>query len=445
MFKYFPHTENDLREMKEKIGIKDTKELFKDVPNDVAFCTDYRIPDAYPEIELRQELEKIANLNKTPVVFAGMGAYDHYDPSIIKAITSRQEFLTAYTPYQPEIAQGTLQYIFEFQTMITRLTGMGATNASMYDGSTASAEAMFMAASINHKTKFLVSKTVSPHIAETVKTYAHFKGITVEFVEMENGITSREDLKNKLTDDVSGLLIQKPNYFGIVEDYSGFDALLHDKGAVLIENADISTLAILKTPAEDGADIACGDCQSLGMPLSFGGPYLGYLATKKAYVRRLPGRIVGQSFDKNGKRAYVLTLQAREQHIRREKANSNICSNQSLMALYATVYLSLMGTKGLKEVNELSYAGAHYLYDELIKTNRFFPAFDQPFLKEFVMKTNLSMDVVRKVLADNGIFACVPIGESEFGSSVLVNFAVTEKRTKAQIDQLVALLGGLSC
>jgi glycine dehydrogenase subunit 1 len=445
MFKYFPHTENDLREMKQKIGIKDTSELFKDVPSDVVFRGDYNIPNALSEVELRTLLEKIAATNKTPLIFVGLGAYDHYNPSVIGAITARQEFLTAYTPYQPEIAQGTLQYIFEFQTMISRMTGMEAANASMYDGPTATAEAMFMAVAIAKKNKLLVSATVSPQTLAVVQTYAHFKGIDLEIVAMKDGITDRADFERKLTDDIAGCLIQKPNYYGIVEDYSGYADRLHEKGAVLIENADISTLAVLKTPKEDGADIACGDCQTLGMPLAFGGPYLGYLATKKVYVRRLPGRIVGQSFDKQGKRAYVLTLQAREQHIRREKANSNICSNQSLMALYVTIYLSLMGPKGLQEVNELSYAGAHYLYDQLLKTNKFFPVFNQPFLKEFVVKTNLPLDLTEKVLSDHGFFAAVPVDEPEYGGSNLVNFAVTEKRTKKEIDELVALLGGLSC
>ena len=445
MFKYFPHTENDLQAMKAKIGIRKTSELFRDVPQDVAFLRDYDIPLAMSEIELRKHLETLAAENKTHIIFAGLGAYDHYNPAIIAQLVNREEYLTAYTPYQPEISQGTLQYIFEFQSMVAMLSGMEAANASMYDGATATAEAMFMGTAIAKRNKILVSATINPIVIDVVKTYAHFRGIEIIIVPMIDGVINREELLNLITDDIAGLIVQKPNYYGIIEDYTGIADQLHAKKAVLIENNDISTLAVLKTPGDDGADIACGDCQSLGMPLAFGGPYLGFIASKKAYVRKLPGRIVGQSFDKAGKRAYVLTLQAREQHIRREKANSNICSNQSLMALYATIYLALMGPEGLKEVNEISYSGAHYLYDELIKTGKFFSAFDQPFLKEFVVRTSLPPDLIRHALDEAGMFAAIAIDETMQGMQMLLNFAVTEKRTKAEIDRLVAVLGGLSC
>jgi glycine dehydrogenase subunit 1 len=445
MFKYFPHTENDLHTMKTRIGIEKTSELFCDVPQGVAFRRAYKLPSAQSEIEIRSTLEALAARNQTQLVFTGMGAYDHYNPAVISQLLSRQEFLTAYTPYQPEIAQGTLQYIFEFQSMVTMMTGMEAANASMYDGPTATAEAMFMAVSIAKKNTLLISATVSPHTLAVVKTYAHFKGIHIVMVDEKEGITDAARFTELFTDDVAGLLMQKPNYYGIVEEFTSFADSLHAKGAILIENADISALAVLKTPKDDGADIATGDCQTLGMPLAFGGPYLGYLATKKIYVRRLPGRIVGQSFDRAGKRAYVLTLQAREQHIRREKANSNICSNQSLMALYATVYLCLMGPSGMKEVNELSYAGAHYLQDELLKTKKFFAVYPHPFLKEFVLSTNIPAELIQATLQAAGIFGAVPVGDAVPGMSHLVNFAVTEKRSKAEIDRLVTLLGGLSC
>ncbi|MDD3126872.1 MAG: aminomethyl-transferring glycine dehydrogenase subunit GcvPA [Candidatus Izemoplasmatales bacterium] len=445
MFKYFPHTENDLFAMKAKIGIRNTADLFRDIPENVAFRRDYDIPSAMSEIELRKHLEALAAENKTPIVFSGMGAYDHYNPAIIAQLVNREEFLTAYTPYQPEVAQGTLQYIFEFQSMVAMLSGMEVANASMYDGATATAEAMFMGLAIAKRNKFLVSATVSPFVLDVIKTYAHFRGVEIVMVPMKDGVIDRDELLALIGDDIAGLIVQKPNFYGIIEDYTGIADQLHAKKAILIENNDISTLAVLKTPSDDGADIACGDCQSLGMPLAFGGPYLGYMATKKAYARKLPGRIVGQSFDKNGKRAYVLTLQAREQHIRREKANSNICSNQSLMALYATIYLALMGPDGLKEVNEMAYSGAHYLYDELLKTGKFFVAFEQPFLKEFVVKTSLPPDLIRHALDEAGMFAAVVIDETASGMQMLLNFAVTEKRTKKEIDCLVAVLGGLSC
>ena len=445
MFKYFPHTEADLRAMEEKIGIRSVSELFTDIPKEAALRGEYDIPSAQSEIELRKTLQALAAKNQTKIVFAGMGSYDHYQPAVIPQLLSREEFLTAYTPYQPEISQGTLQYIFEFQSMVTMMTGMEAANASMYDGATAAAEAMFMAAAISKRDTFLVSETVSPRILSVLQTYAHFKGLNVETVAMREGITDFADLKERLGDRVAGLLVQKPNFFGITEDYAGYADLLHENGSVFLEYADLSALAVLKTPGEEGADIACGDCQTLGMPMAFGGPYLGYLATKKVHVRKLPGRIVGQSFDKNGKRAYVLTLQAREQHIRREKANSNICSNQSLMALYVTIYTSLLGPEGLKKVNELSYAGAHYLHDRLLATKKFFPAFPQPFLKEFVLRTTLSTETVQKALSDAGFFGAVPVREWDPGQGVLVDFAVTENRSKAEIDRLVAVLGGLSC
>ena len=445
MFKYFPHTEEDRRAMREQIGIRSEAELFRDIPKDVLFRRDYDLPSAQSEIELRKTLAALEAKNTPKICFGGMGVYDHYSPAVLSQLTARQEFLTAYTPYQPEVAQGTLQYIFEFQSMVTMLTGMEAANASMYDGPTACAEAMFMAASIARRDTLLVSATVSPHVMAVLSTYAHFKGLRLETVGETGGLTDREDLHRLLNPLVAGLIVQKPNRYGIVEDYSGLSELLHGQNSVLIEYADLSTLAVLKTPGEDGADIACGDCQSLGMPMAFGGPYLGYLATKKAHVRKMPGRIAGQSFDKNGKRAFVLTLQAREQHIRREKANSNICSNQSLMALHATIYLSLLGPEGLREVNRLSHAGARYLEEKLLATGKFVREFQQPYLKEFVLRTPLRPELIAKALSEAGFFGAIPLGDWEEGQGVLVDFAVTEQRSSAEIDRFAAVLGGLSC
>ena len=358
--------------------------------------------------------------------------------------SSRQEFLTAYTPYQPEVAQGTLQYIFEYQSLIQTLTGMDAANASMYDGATATAEACFMAEAITKRKKILVSGTLNPNTMAVVKTYLHFKGLELEMIPAVAGETSATALKHMLDASVAAVLIQKPNFFGIIEDCQKLGELAHESGALLIENADIATLAVLASPREDGADIAVGDCQSLGIPMAFGGPTLGYMATLKQHVRKLPGRICGMSRDANGKRAFVLTLQAREQHIRREKANSNICSNQSLMALYVTIYLSVMGEAGLKEANELSYQGAHYLKDRLEATGKFRLAYAKPFLKEFVMETLLPSELIQKALLDAGIFGAVPLAEYGEDYDNLVAFAVTEKRTKAEIDGLVATLEGLS-
>jgi len=281
-------------------------------------------------------------------------------------------------------------------------------------------------------------------IQNVVKTYAHFKGIEVVMVEIKDGLVDRADFAEKCNDTVAAVIVQKPNFFGLIESFNDLADLIHGVKGILIENADISTLGVLKTPKEDGADIAVGDCQSLGMPVAFGGPTLGYMATLKPYVRKMPGRICGMSMDTQGRRSFVLTLQAREQHIRRDKANSNICSNQSLMALYATIYLSLMGPMGLREVNELSYQGAHYLYDSLLKTGKFTPAFKAPFLKEFVVDTKIPQDLIQEALKKADIVGGFSLEEIGPEYENLISFAVTEKRTKKEINKLVSVLEGLS-
>lgn len=444
MFRYFPHTAHDLESMQHTIGISNLDALFQDVPKDVLFQRDYHIPEAMSEIELRRYFEALANENTPYVCFAGLGVYDHYQPSVIPALISRQEFLTSYTPYQPEVSQGTLQYIFEYQSMIQTLTGMDVANASMYDGATATAEAAFMAEAITHRKKILISQTTHPNTIEVVKTYAHYHGLTIEIIPQKEGETDLEKLAQALNADVAAFIIQKPNFFGIIEDVGRCEPLVHGAGALLIENADISALGVLKSPKEDGADIAVGDCQALGIPMAFGGPTLGYMATQKAYVRKMPGRICGMSQDLDGKRAFVLTLQAREQHIRREKANSNICSNQSLMALYVTIYLALMGPQGLRRVNELSYQGAHDLAEKLASTGKFTLRFNKPFLKEFVMESMVPRALIQEVLTQNQIFGAIPLEDYHEDYRNLYHFAVTEKRTQAEIDRLVELLGGLS-
>jgi len=444
MFKYFPHTASDLEEMKRFLHINSLEELFSDIPKNVKFKKDYDIPDAMSEIEIRNYFDSIGKMNQELKIFSGFGFYDHYEPSVIKDLVSRQEFLTAYTPYQPEVAQGTLTYIFEYQSMIQTLTGMDTSNASMYDGTTSTAEAMFMAEAITKRKKILIPLNVSPMIVDVVKTYAHYRNIQIEMIDIVDGLISKEDMKRKCDNGVAAIIVQKPNFFGLVESFDEVSKLVHEVGGLLIENADISTLGVLKTPKEDGADIAVGDCQSLGMPVAFGGPSLGYMAVLKQYIRKMPGRICGLSYDQDGKRAFVLTLQAREQHIRREKANSNICSNQSLMALYITIYLSLLGPNGLKEVNELSYQNAHYLHDELIKTGKFTQVFSAPFLKEFVLETMIPHSLIQKTLLDHGIFGALSLSDIHPEYENLVNFAVTEKRTISEIDELVKILGGLS-
>ena len=435
-FAYFPHTEDDIRQMLDRIGVESLEDLYSDVPRDVIYREEYDLPDAMSEHEVRQYFEALADQNTSLFCLCGLGAYDHYSPAVIPHIISRSEFLTAYTPYQPEVSQGTLRYIFEYQSMITELTGMDCTNASMYDGATAAAEAMMMAmAATKKKTRVLLSEGLLPQVVKVVKTYAKFKGIGVTMIPCLDGVTSYGSLLTELAvGDVAGVLVPGINKYGIIEDFTGFADAVHAQKGLFIVYSDPSSLAVIKTPADWGADIACGDSQTLGIPLSYGGPYVGFLACTKDHVRKLPGRIVGATKDVNGKRAYVLTLQAREQHIRREKATSNICSNQSLMALYVTVYMSLMGPKGLREVNELCYGGAHYLHDRLLETGLFDKAFDKPFLKEFTLKTKVPAQRIQDALQLIGVFGAV---EVEPG---LVNFCVTEKVSKESVDAIVGYL-----
>ena len=438
-FSYFPHTEDDIRRMLDRIGVGSLEELYSDVPEDVIYRQEYDLPDALSEHEVRQYFESLAEQNTNLFCLCGLGAYDHYSPAVIPHIISRSEFLTAYTPYQPEVSQGTLRYIFEYQSMITELTGMECTNASMYDGATAAAESMMMAmASTKKKTRVLLSEGLLPQVIDVVKTYAKFNGVQICMVPCQEGQTSYGALAAELAaGDVAGVLVPGINRYGVVEDHTGFADAVHAQKGLLMVYSDPSTLAVIKTPGEWGADIVCGDSQSLGIPLSYGGPYVGFLACRKEHVRKLPGRIVGATKDVDGKRAYVLTLQAREQHIRREKATSNICSNQSLMALYVTVYMSLMGPQGLREVNELCYGGAHYLHDALLGTGLFEKAFDKPFLKEFTLKTLVPAEKIQDALMLIGVFGAVEIEKG------LVNFCVTEKVSKENVDAIVGYLKGL--
>lgn len=436
MNRYIPHTEEDIKVMLDKIGMKSTDELFSDIPEDVIFKGEYDIPSAMSEVELRKHFKTLGEKNSQLTVFAGGGVYDHYSPSVIGHLLARSEFYTAYTPYQPEISQGTLQYIFEYQSMICELTGLEASNASMYDGATATAEAMMMmVASAKKKNRVVISDTLASRVVEVVKTYAKFHGVELTIVAEKEGVSDLVAIEKELeAGDVAGVIVPCPNKYGIIEDYSGLSEKVHAAKALLAMNCDPSALAVLRTPAEWGADIACGDGQTLGMPMQFGGPYLGFMACSKAQLRKMPGRVVGATKDADGKRAFVLTLQAREQHIRREKATSNICSNQSLMALYATVYVALMGKKGLVEVNKLSCDGAHYLYEKLLASGKFHKVFDKPFLKEFTLRTDLDIKKVNEYLASNGFMGGLDLGDG------LVEFAVTEKRTKEEIDQFVTLM-----
>jgi len=414
-------------------GLSSLDDLYAEIPDSIRFKDEYELPEAMSEQEIRQLMESQELLNARLTCFAGAGVYDHYTPSVVPNIIERSEFLTSYTPYQAEISQGTLHYIFEYQSMMTELTGMDISNASMYDGPTATAEAVMMAYAAGKKVdKVLVSETVDPKVRRVVETYAKYHGIGIQLVKATDGVTDRKDLTEKLNaGGVAGMLVQTPNYYGIVEDYSGLADELHEKKALLIINSIAADLAVLKTPKEWGADIAVGDGQSLGIPMTFGGPGVGYMCCTEKLMRKMPGRIVGMTKDAKGQRAFVLTLQAREQHIRRQKATSNICSNQSLMALFVTVYMSLMGKQGLEEAANLSYAGAHYLCDKLVETGHFRLTYNQPFFNEFCVTFDGNVDELQEECLDNGFMAGVKIDEHT------LMFAVTEKRTMDEIDELV--------
>ena len=436
-YKFFPHTEEDIKLMLDKIGVPSLDALFAEVPEEIRFRRDYDLPSAKSEIEIRNLFGNLGKQNKQLTVFAGGGVYDHYTPSIVPYLVSRSEFLTSYTPYQAEISQGTLHYIFEFQSMMAELTGLPIANASMYDGSTATAEAAIMAVASGKKAnRVLVSETVDDKILAVIRTYTHFQNVQIEVVPAEDGATSRTAMQEKLQQGgVAGMIVQQPNKYGIIENYDGFADDCHQQKALFVMNSVAADLALLKSPGELGADIAVGDGQSLGIPMQFGGPSVGYLCCTEKLMRKMPGRIVGQTKDNRGQRAFVLTLQAREQHIRREKATSNICSNQSLMALWVTIYLSVMGKEGLKEAAQMSVDGAHYLYEKLIHSGKFKPAFNQPFFNEFCVKyVGGDLDQLQQRLLDNGILGGIKMADD------MLMLAVTEKRTKEEVDLLVSLV-----
>ena len=434
MYKYYPQTDADLQAMLAKVGVKNLDGLYAQIPESIRFRGDYKLPSEMSELEVRDTFKKLGEQNEQLTCFAGFGVYDHYTPSVIPSLLQRSEFLTSYTPYQAEISQGTLHYIFEYQSMMAELTGMDIANASMYDGTTAAAEAMMMSVAAGKKqNKVLVSAGMNPRTREVLDTYALHQGIELVTIPLKDGVTSKQDLEAQLAaGDVAGVMVQQPNVYGIVEDFTGFADACHDKKALFIIDNVAADLAVLKTPGEWQADIAVGDGQSLGIPMLFGGPYVGYMCCTEKLIRKMPGRIVGMTKDNRDQRAFVLTLQAREQHIRRQKATSNICSNQSLMALFLTIYMSLMGKQGLKEAAELSYAGAHYLCDALQKTGKFHLAYDKPFFNEFFVKYDGDVDALYQRFIDAGI-----LGGVKMDGGLL--FAVTEKRTKEEIDNLVKI------
>lgn len=435
MYKFFPHTASDIQEMLATIGVASIEELFEAVPDHLKKPEDIKIPNQMSEIELKAIVQQLAAKNKPLICFTGAGSYDVFDFSVCRALTSRQEFLTSYTPYQPEVSQGTLQYIFEFQSMICELTGMDVANASMYDGATAAAEAIFMALSQARKNKALVSQTLNPRVKEVIATYAKYRDVEIAWIDETNYATAIADFDTKFDDSIGAVLLSQPNYYGIIEDITPIATKIDHQKSFLIMYVDPSTLPLLKTPQEWGADIVCGEGQTLGVPMSFGGPYVGFLACTTKLMRKMPGRICGLTNDVDGKRGFVLTLQAREQHIRRDKANSNICSNQSLMALYVVIYMSLLGPKGLQEVANRGYQNAHYLEKQLTQLKQFKNPSKQPFFKEFVVHYDGDAKKLHQYLVEKGILGGVVLDDSH------LLLCASEKRTKKEIDDFVRIVG----
>ncbi|MEJ5272698.1 MAG: aminomethyl-transferring glycine dehydrogenase subunit GcvPA [Spirochaetota bacterium] len=445
MHPYIPHTSEEVKSMLSDIGVNSIDDLFADIPEIIKLKRHLNIPDPMSEFEVYKELKSLSEKNKTAISFLGGGSYDHIIPVVVQHIISRSEFYTSYTPYQAEISQGTLQSIFEFQSLICELTGLDVSNASLYDGHTAASEASVMALnSVKKSDTILISEYLHPFTKQVLKTY--FLGLDISIVEIKgkDGRTDIDDLKSKISDKVAGLIVQTPNFLGILEDLSEVSKIIRENKKVLIISSNPLSLSILKNSREWDADIAIGDLQPFGIPQYFGGPSAGYIAAKEEYLRKMPGRIVGQTVDKDGNRGFVLTLQAREQHIKRERATSNICSNQALMALASTVYMSVMGKSGLKDVAIRSVSAAHYLADELTKIKAGKILFNQPYFNEFAFIFNKDAKTVISELKNKGIFGGIMLesllGE-KYKNAVLI--ATTEKRTKEEIDLYVRTVGGI--
>ncbi|MCY8013106.1 aminomethyl-transferring glycine dehydrogenase subunit GcvPA [Bacillus haynesii] len=441
--RYLPATDQDKKEMLEAIGVERIDELFSDIPESVRFKGEYQIKKAKSETELTKELTKLAAKNKDTVTYAsflGAGVYDHYQPVIVDHVISRSEFYTAYTPYQPEISQGELQAIFEFQTMICVLTGMDISNSSMYDGGTALAEAAMLASGHTKKKKIVVSETVHPESREVLKTYAKGQYIDVVEVPSKNGTADLAALDEAVCEDTAAVIVQYPNFFGRIEPLKDIEPIAHKGKSMFIVSANPLALGLLTPPGALGADIVIGDAQPFGIPAAFGGPHCGFFAATKKLMRKVPGRLVGQTEDENGKRGFVLTLQAREQHIRRDKATSNICSNQALNALAASVAMTALGKKGVKEIAWQNLQKAVYA-KEAAKRAGLECAFEGPMFNEFVVRLNEPVKKANERLLEKNIIGGYDLGTSYPDLKQHMLIAVTELRTKEEIDTLMNELG----
>ncbi len=444
--RYLPMTETDKQEMLATIGVKSIDELFADIPEQVRFKGLYNIKKAKSEPELVKELTELAAKNanlREYACFLGAGTYDHYMPIIVDHVISRSEFYTAYTPYQPEISQGELQAIFEFQTMICELTGMDVANSSMYDGGTALAEAAMLAAGHTRKKKILVSKSVHPESRAVLHTYAKAQGVEVIEIKTSNGLTDINELQAYMDASVAGIIVQYPNFFGQIEPLKEIEAVAHSHKGLFIVSSNPLALGVLTPPGDFGADIVIGDAQPFGIATQFGGPHCGYFAVKNALLRKVPGRLVGQTEDEDGKRGFVLTLQAREQHIRRDKATSNICSNQALNALAAGVAMTALGKQGVKEMATQNIQKAHYAKQAFEKAG-FKVVYTGAFFNEFVIQVTSSISTLNHHLLKKGIIGGFDLGKYDESLQEQMLIAVTELRTKEEIDTFVKELGDLS-
>ncbi len=439
---FIPNTESDREEMLKVIGVDTVSDLFGDIPSSL-LTGGLRIPSGLSEMEVKDLLRKISEKNRTEFSsFLGAGSYRHFIPSVVNHIISRSEFYTAYTPYQPEVSQGMLQAIYEYQTMICSLTGMEVANASMYDGASALAESCIMAANITKKKEILISNSVHPDYREVVRTYCEAHGFSLVEIDFMDGVTSVNKLKAKISDKTAAFLVQSPNFFGCIEDLHKIEQIVHSYGALLnVCVVEATSLGVLKSPGSFGADIVVGEGQGLGNSVSFGGPYLGVMATKKKFVRHLPGRIVGGTTDKEGRKGYILNLQAREQHIRRERASSNICSNQALNALAATVYMSSLGKNGLRNVTSLCLQKAHYLYNSLLEAGAEV-VFSAKFYNEFVVRVENAKKFNLELL-NNGIIGGLELGKYHASLLDCMLFCVTELNTREDMDKVVDIFRNL--
>lgn len=444
---YVPNTEDDLKIMLEKIGVNNFEELINIIPESLRLKKELKLPKSLSEFELKNLLENISEENKSCdklISFLGGGAYDHFIPSVVNHILLRSEFYTAYTPYQPEVSQGTLQSIYEYQSLICQLTEMEVANASMYDGASAVAEAALLSLAETGRNEIFVSASLNPNYYKVLCTYCERGGIKIRKIELNDGITYLELLDKKLSSKTAGFILQSPNFFGLIENVAEIEKKVHSVGALLIMVCDPISMAILKTPGEYGADIAVGEGQPLGNSLNYGGPYVGFFACKKSLIRRMPGRIVGATVDTKGRRGYVLVLQTREQHIRREKATSNICTNEALCALAAAIYLSLLGKNGLRKVAELCLQKSHYAAEQIFKIDGFKLKFSAPFFKEFVVETPIPATRIIKLLLKKNILAGIDLSVFDRKLKNCLLVSVTEKRTKKDIDSLIESLRSIA-